>query len=130
MRRIAPALHAAGAMLAEFRRLAPSALLDGPGWDRVPACAPELPDAGPATCLGDEFRLGEDTPAADLFLVVRPASSDTFAVDAGAGKLGFTSDQRLPMVPIAVRRSPPANEGPRRFSEEERTKWKHRMKCG
>ena len=72
--RTAPALHAAGAVLAEFRRLVPPALLDGPGWDRVLACAAELPDAGPATRLGYEFRLGEDTPAADLFLVVSPGS--------------------------------------------------------
>ena len=61
-------------MLAEFRRLVSPALLDGPGWDRVLACVAELPDAGLATRLGYEFRLGEDTPAADLFLAVGPGS--------------------------------------------------------
>ena len=76
VRRTAPALHAAaGAELAEFRRLVPPALLDGPGWDRVLACVAELPDAGPpATHLGYEFRLGEDTPAADLSLAVSPGT--------------------------------------------------------
>ena len=38
------------------------------------ACAAELPDAGLATPLGCEFRLGEETPAADLFVVVGPGS--------------------------------------------------------
>ena len=69
-----PAGRTAGAMLAELRRLIPPALLDGPGWDRVLACVAGLPDAGSATPLGYEFRLGEDAPAADLFLVVRTGS--------------------------------------------------------
>ena len=67
--------RAPGTELAEvFRPLIPHALLDGPGWDRLLACAAELPDAGLATPLGCEFRLGEETPAADLFVVVRPGS--------------------------------------------------------
>ena len=61
-------------MLAELRPLIPRALLDGPGWDRLTACAAELPGAGLGTTLGCEFRLGEDAPAADLFVVVRPGS--------------------------------------------------------
>ena len=62
-------------VLAEvLRPLIPRALLDGPGWDRLTACAAELPDAGLATPLGCEFRLGEETPAADLFVVVGPGS--------------------------------------------------------
>ena len=69
-----PCSRAAGARLAELRRLIPRALLDGPGWDRVLACAEELPDAVSATPLGCEFRLGEDTPAADLFVAVRSGS--------------------------------------------------------
>ena len=62
-------------VLAEvLRPLIPRALLDGPGWDRLLAHVAELPDAGVATFLGCEFRLGEDTPAADLFVVPRPGS--------------------------------------------------------
>ena len=57
-----------------LRPLIPRALLDGPGWDRWLACAAELPEVGSAGSLGCEFRLGEDAPAADLFLVVRPGS--------------------------------------------------------
>ena len=66
--------RASGAVLAGLRPLIPRALLDGPGWDRLTACAAELPNAGLAAFLGCEFRLGEDTPAADLFLVLRPGS--------------------------------------------------------
>ncbi len=55
-----------------LRPLIPRALLDGPGWDRWLAGVAELPDAGMETFLGCEFRLGEQTPAADLFVVVRP----------------------------------------------------------
>ena len=62
------------AVLAGLRPLIPRALLDGPGWDRLTACAAELPDAGSAAFLGCEFRLGEDAPAADLFVVVRRGS--------------------------------------------------------
>ena len=62
------------AVLAGIRPLIPRALLDGPGWDRLTACAAELPDAGSAAFLGCEFRLGEDAPAADLFVVVRRGS--------------------------------------------------------
>ena len=62
------------AVLAGLRPLIPRALLDGPGWDRLTACAAELPDAGSAAFLGCEFRLGEDAPAADLFVVVRSGS--------------------------------------------------------
>ena len=74
LRRAAPARHAARAALAELRRLIPPALLDGPGWGRVLACTEELPAAGPAMVFGFEFRLGEDAPAADLFLIVRSGS--------------------------------------------------------
>ena len=38
------------------------------------ACAAELPDAGLGMPLGCEFRLGEEAPAADLFVVVGPGS--------------------------------------------------------
>ena len=65
------ARRAPGSVLAELRSLIPRALLDGPGWDRLTACAAELPDAGSEAFLGCEFRLGEDAPAADLFLAVR-----------------------------------------------------------
>ena len=69
------ARRAPGTVLAEvLRPLIPRALLDGPGWDRLLAHAAELPDAGLGTFLGCEFRLGEDTPAADLFVVVGPGS--------------------------------------------------------
>ncbi len=50
-------------MLAEvLRPLIPRALLDGPGWDRLPACAAELPDAGlggrsPVVSFGSESRV-------------------------------------------------------------------------
>ena len=72
------ARRAPGTVLAEvLRPLIPRALLDGPGWDRLLSCAAELPDAGLGTLLGCEFRLGEDTPAADLFVVVRPGSPIT-----------------------------------------------------
>ena len=57
-----------------LRPLIPRALLDGPGWDRWLACVAELPEVGSTAFLGCEFRLGEDAPAADLFLVVRPGS--------------------------------------------------------
>ena len=71
----APGAHRApGAVLAALRPLIPCALLDGPGWDRLTACAAELPDAGSAAFLGCEFRLGEEAPAADLFVVVRRGS--------------------------------------------------------
>ena len=70
----ADARRASGALLEELRPLIPRALLDGPGWDRVTACAAELPDAGSVVFLGCEFRLGEDAPAADLFMVARPGS--------------------------------------------------------
>ena len=63
-------------MLAKLLRpLIPRALLDGPGWDRWLACVAEQPDAGLASFLGCEFRLGEEAPAADLFLVVRSGGS-------------------------------------------------------
>ena len=61
-------------VLSELRPLVPRALLDGPGWDRLLACAAELPDARSGALLGCEFRLGEREPAADLFLVLRPGS--------------------------------------------------------
>ena len=62
-------------MLAELLRpLISRALLDGPGWDRLLARAAEVPDVGSASPIGCEFRLGEKTPAADLFVVVRPGS--------------------------------------------------------
>ena len=67
------ALRTPGAVLTELLRpLVPRALLDGPGWDRWLACVAELPEVGSAASLGCELRLGEHTPAADLFLVVRP----------------------------------------------------------
>ena len=66
---------AAGAGLAELRGLIPRALLDGPGWDRFVARVEELPDAASGDAfLGCEFRLADDTPAADLFVVVRAGS--------------------------------------------------------
>ena len=69
------ARRAPGTVLAEvLRPLIPRALLDGSGWDRLLAHAAELPDAGLGTFLGCEFRLGEDTPAADLFVVPHPGS--------------------------------------------------------
>ena len=62
-------------VLAELLRpLIPRALLEGPGWDRLLAHVAELPDAGLGTFLGCEFRLGEDTPAADLFVVPHSGS--------------------------------------------------------
>ncbi len=64
-----------GGVVAELLRpLIPRALLDGAGWDRLLAVVAELPDAGLGRPLGCEFRLGEETPAADLFVVVRPGS--------------------------------------------------------
>ena len=57
-----------------LRPLIPRALLDGAGWDRLLAVVAELPDAGLGRPLGCEFRLGEENPAADLFVVVRPGS--------------------------------------------------------
>ncbi len=62
------------AVLSELRPLIPRALLDGPGWDRLLARAAELPGAGSGAFLGCEFRLGEPSPEADLFLVLRPGS--------------------------------------------------------
>ena len=67
-------LGAPGPGLAEFRGCIPRVLLDGPGWDRLTACAAQVPDLGSAMLIGCEFRLGEEMPAADLFLVVRPGS--------------------------------------------------------
>ena len=68
-----PGGTAAGSGVAELLRpLIPRALLDGAGWDRLLAAAAELPEAGMGMPLGCEFRLGEETPAADLFVVVRP----------------------------------------------------------
>ncbi len=68
------ARRAPEAVLAGLRPLIPRSLLDGLGWDRLTACAAELPDAGSSAFLGCEFRLGEETPAADLFVVVRSGS--------------------------------------------------------
>ena len=70
----APECAPATALAEVLRPLVPRALLDGPGWDRWMACAAELPDAGLAMPLGCEFRLGEETPAADLFVAVGPGS--------------------------------------------------------
>ena len=68
-----PGGAAAGSGVAELLRpLIPRALLDGAGWDRLLAAVAELPEAGLGMPLGCEFRLGEETPAADLFVVVRP----------------------------------------------------------
>ena len=58
-----------------LRPLIPRALLDGPGWDRFLAATTALPDAGLGTFFGCEFRLGEEPPAADLGVVVRPGSA-------------------------------------------------------
>ena len=44
-------------------------MLDGPGWDRLLARVVAVPDVGSASPIGCEFRLGEQTPAADLFVV-------------------------------------------------------------
>ena len=63
-----------GVMAKLLRPLIPRALLDGAGWDRLLAVVAELPDAGLGRPLGCEFRLGEENPAADLFVVVRPGS--------------------------------------------------------
>ena len=69
------ARRAAGAGLAELRGLIPRALLDGSGWDRFLARVEALPDAAAGGAfLGCEFRLAEDAPAADLFVVVRAGS--------------------------------------------------------
>ena len=57
-----------------LRPLIPRALLDGAGWDRWLAAVTALPEAGLGRPLGCEFRLGEENPAADLFVVVRPGS--------------------------------------------------------
>ena len=65
-----------GGGIAELLRpLIPRALLDGPGWDRLLAAVTALPDAGLGTFFGCEFRLGEEPPAADLGVVVRPGSA-------------------------------------------------------
>ena len=64
-----------GGVAALLRPLIPRALLDGAGWDRVLAAVTALPDAGSGTFFGCEFRLGEETPAADLGVVVRPGSA-------------------------------------------------------
>ena len=58
-----------------LRPLIPRVLLDGPGWDRLLAAIKALPDAGLGTFFGCEFRLGEEAPAADLGVVVRPGSA-------------------------------------------------------
>ena len=65
---------AGNGVAALLRPLIPRALLDGPGWDRVLAAVRALPDAGLGAFLGCEFRLGAETPAADLFVVVRRGS--------------------------------------------------------
>ena len=59
-------------LAALLRPLISRALLDGPGWERLldrVEC-----HVGSASPIGCEFRLGEQTPAADLFVVVRPGS--------------------------------------------------------
>ena len=64
-----------GGVAALLRPLIPRALLDGAGWDRLLAAITALPDAGLGTFFGCEFRLGEEPPAADLGVVVRPGSA-------------------------------------------------------
>ena len=67
---------AAGSGVADLLRpLIPRALLDGAGWDRLLAALTALPDAGLGSFFGCEFRLGEETPAADLGVVVWPRSA-------------------------------------------------------
>ena len=61
-------------VLAGCRPLFPKALLGCSGWERLADRARRLPRAVADLLFGFEFRLGEPSPAADLFVVATPAS--------------------------------------------------------
>ena len=62
------------AVLAGCRSLFPPALVGASGWERLLERARRLPRCVADYHFGFEFRLGESNPAADLFVVVVPAS--------------------------------------------------------
>ena len=62
------------AVLAGCRSLFPPALLGASGWERLLERARRLPRCVADQHFGFEFRLGASSPAADLFVVVVPAS--------------------------------------------------------
>ena len=55
-----------------LRRFVPSALLDGPWWDRLVERVGELPSWLTLNYAAFEFRLGDPAPAADYFVSVAP----------------------------------------------------------
>ena len=69
-----PAGASFAAVLAGCRSLFPPALLGAAGWERLLEQARRLPSCVADHHFGFEFRLGESSPAADLGVVVLPAS--------------------------------------------------------
>ena len=63
-----------GSILDRCRPVFPAALLGHAGWERLADRARRLPRAVTDHHFGFEFRMAEPSPAADLFVVVTPAS--------------------------------------------------------
>ena len=61
-----------GDVFPRLRRFVPSALLDGPWWDRLVERVGELPGWLTLNYAAFEFRLGDPAPAADYFVSVAP----------------------------------------------------------
>lgn len=61
-----------GDVFPRLRRFVPSALLDGPWWDRLVDRVGELPSWLTLNYAAFEFRLGDPAPAADYFVSVAP----------------------------------------------------------